>query len=188
MHLADGPVHLVGHSFGATATLLAALDLGDQVQSLTLIEPVQFAAARGTDAFNDHGMIFQKIDQAIQDGDRRFAAHRFLDLWGEPNAWRDLPASGQAALAAMIHVIPAQTGALRDDVNGILTPGRLEGFQVPVRLIEGSKSHPVVAAVHDHLEQRLPNVERHIINGAGHMCPITHAPDVANIIRPLLVP
>ena len=46
--LADGPVHLAGHSYGGTVALEAARVLGTRVRSLTLIEPVAFHLLRLT--------------------------------------------------------------------------------------------------------------------------------------------
>ena len=43
---ADGPVHLVGHSYGGALALEAARSLGSLVCSLTLIEPVAFHLLR----------------------------------------------------------------------------------------------------------------------------------------------
>jgi lipase len=43
--LPEGPVHLIGHSFGATVALRLAIEAPERVASLTLIEPVLFAAA-----------------------------------------------------------------------------------------------------------------------------------------------
>lgn len=42
----DGPVHLVGHSYGGALTLEAARSLGARVASLTLIDPVAFHLMR----------------------------------------------------------------------------------------------------------------------------------------------
>jgi pimeloyl-ACP methyl ester carboxylesterase len=41
------PIDLMGHSFGGTVALRMALTRPDLVRSLTLVEPVIFAAARG---------------------------------------------------------------------------------------------------------------------------------------------
>ncbi|HKB22907.1 MAG TPA: alpha/beta fold hydrolase, partial [Methyloceanibacter sp.] len=41
-----GPLHLVGHSYGAALVLEAARRLGSRVKSLTLVEPVSFHLLR----------------------------------------------------------------------------------------------------------------------------------------------
>lgn len=46
-YLRDAPVHLIGHSLGATIALRLALESPTRVRSLTLIEPVLFCAATG---------------------------------------------------------------------------------------------------------------------------------------------
>ena len=43
---ADGPLHLVGHSYGGALALEAARSLGPRVHSLTLIDPVAFHLLR----------------------------------------------------------------------------------------------------------------------------------------------
>ena len=43
---ADGPVHLVGHSYGGALALEAARTLGPRARSLTLIDPVAFHLMR----------------------------------------------------------------------------------------------------------------------------------------------
>ncbi len=45
-----GPVDIIGHSFGGTVALRMALERPDLVRSLTLVEPVIFAAARAAEA------------------------------------------------------------------------------------------------------------------------------------------
>ena len=45
LHMAEVPVHLIGHSFGATLALRLAIEAPARVRSLTLIEPVLFCAA-----------------------------------------------------------------------------------------------------------------------------------------------
>ena len=63
--------HVVGHSFGATVALRLALE-GAPVRSLTLVEPVLFAAARaaGDPSYEAHRTEFRGIDAAFRAGDR----------------------------------------------------------------------------------------------------------------------
>ena len=66
-----------------------------------------------------------------------------------------------------------------DDAAGMLRPGGLEGVQVPVLLIDGAASPPIIEAVHAVLAARLPNARRLSVPGAGHMVPITHPDRIA---------
>ncbi|MGR3491869.1 MAG: alpha/beta fold hydrolase, partial [Shimia sp.] len=90
--------------------------------------------------------------------------------------------AAQAYLADRIHLVLAQGPAIEDDVAGQLAPGRLEGLTIPVDFIRGATSPPVTAAIHRGLMARLPNAVEHVIDGAGHMSPISHPIDVAALV------
>ena len=68
----------------------------------------------------------------------------------------------------------ATESAVTEDSGGLLLPWRLEALGLPVLLVEGALSPPVIGAVHDELARRLPQVGRVVVPGAGHMLPITH--------------
>ena len=172
--LADGPVDLLGHSFGATVALRMVLERPDLVRSLTLVEPVIFAAARGTaayDGFRKNHLCFADLVLA---GEREAAAAVFHAIWGTGDNFADLPNKTRRYMLERIHLIAAQNPVLLDDAAGMLRSGGLEAIKVPVLLIEGADSPSVIDAVHKALAARLPNVQRLAVPGAGHMVPITH--------------
>ena len=181
---APGGVHAVGHSFGATVALRLALE-GAPVRSLTLIEPVLFAAAReaGDPAHAAHLQAFAPIEEAFQAGDRETAARLFSRAWGTGQPWDALPAAQRAYLTDRIHLILAGTPALEEDLAGLLAPGRLEALRVPALLIEGARSPAVAGATQAALAARLAGARRVVIEGAGHMAPITHPDVVAEAIQ-----
>jgi pimeloyl-ACP methyl ester carboxylesterase len=82
-----------------------------------------------------------------------------------------------------IHLIEAQNPVLLDDAAGLLRPGGLEALTVPVLLIDGAKSPPIIEAVHAALARRLRLVQRLSVAGAAHMVSITHAGDVAPVVQ-----
>ena len=178
----DGPVHLIGHSFGGTAALRLAVERPDLVDRLTLIEPVYFAAAKDTPEHAIHAKDFRPFVGAMLMGDEARAAEIFNDLWGA-TAWGDIPSRMQARLTKRIHLIVAGGGAIEEDAAGITSAERLGALDIPVTLIRGAETQPVIKAIHDVLADRLPNATDHVIADAAHMLPITHADQVAAVIR-----
>jgi len=176
-------VHLVGHSSGAVIALRLALERPELVLSLTLIEPVLFAAARaaGSPAFADHIVRFAPVMQAYRGGDYEAAAVAFHAVWGA-GSFAALPAEVRSYMVARMPLIAAMDDALTLDSGGLLGPYRLESLGIPVLLIEGDQSPAVIAAIHDELQRRLPQVTRHVVAGAAHMLPLTHAAQVAAAI------
>lgn len=176
--LIDRPAHVLGHSFGATVALRLAMERPDLVTRLTLIEPVFFAAAKGTPEYDQHRRDFAPFERAMQAGQRAEAAEAFLNLWGAI-PWRAMTAKMRQDAIDRIHLVPAGGLDIENDVNGLLDPGRLEALTIPVTLIMGGKTQPVVGAIHRALMARLHNARNVVIDGAGHMVPLTHAGNVA---------
>ena len=180
----DGPTHLIGHSFGATAALRLAVKRPELVNRLTLIEPVYFAAAKGTDVHAAHIKAFRPFVAAMLTGDEARAAQIFNDMWGD-TAWSDIPTRLQNYLVNRIHLIVAGGAAIEEDADGITSPERLKALDLPVTLIRGDKTQPVIEAIHAALQGRIAGALDHTVPDATHMVPIGHMEDVAAIIRGL---
>ena len=177
-----GPIDLFGHSFGATVCLRLALQRPDLVRSLMLVEPVIFAAARGTAAYDTFRAGHEEIARRLVD-DRAAGAAMFHAAWGTGEALADLPERSRRYILDRIHHIPAQNPVLLDDAARLLRPGGLESVNVPVLLIEGADSPDVIDAVHAALAARLPQATRLVVPGAGHMVPITHPELIARTVQ-----
>lgn len=177
-----GPVDLFGHSFGGTVALRIALERPDLVRSLMLVEPVIFAAAQNTAEGRDYAQRHAKIEALIRQ-DRAAGAAEFHGLWGTGDALDTLPERSRRYITDRIHHIVGQGGALVGDSAGLMRPGRLEAVQVPVLLVEGADSSPVIDAIQAALMDRLPHANRLIVPGAGHMVPITHPDVVARAVQ-----
>ena len=178
----DGAIDLIGHSFGGTVALRIALENPDLIRSVTLVEPVIFAAARGTPAF-DRMPKFHADLPALIARDREKAATLFHTEWGDGTALADLPERQRRYITDRIHLVAAANPALVDDNAGLTPPGRFEGLDVPVLLIEGANSPEVVGAINGALAARLPRANRLIVPCAGHMVPISHAAQVALAVQ-----
>ena len=175
---------LVGHSFSAVIALRVALENPGLIRSLTLIEPVFFAAARGVEdaILEDTLARLAPYREALAAGNPMLAAERFTDVWGTGLPWDTLPRSTRAELAARIHLIPLGDSALIDDAPGLLAPGRLEGLDLPVLFLRGALSPPVVGVIHRALRARLMTSREVVVEGAGHMLTASHPEVVARTL------
>jgi lipase len=181
--LMERPMDVIGHSSGGTVALRLALERPDLVRSLVLIEPVLFAAARaaGDAAFAVHAAAFAPFAAAMAVGDRTAATAFFHGYWS-PGDFAALPDGLQAYMTARIDLIPAQLDVMMQDAAGLLRYMGLESLGIPVLLMEGATSPPVIAAIQAELARRLPQARRVVIAGAGHMAPVTHRAQVSAAI------
>ncbi len=179
---------LIGHSFGATLALRLAVAHPERVRSLTMIEPVYFAVAR-----QDNPQVVAEHDEgaaAFMDvlaaGDHALAARVFNRMWGEGGArWPDLPEKTRAAMTRSIPMVLACQPSIYEDRPGMLAPGVLDRVTMPTLVLRGATSHPVIGVVNDGLARRLPDAQSLIVDGAGHMLPITHPDETAAHLRAL---
>lgn len=173
----ERPLDLIGHSFGATVALRIAVAAPDAVRSLTLIEPVLFAASPDP----DQDALDQRMADLLDRNQDDQATAAFLSVWGAREL-DSLPPEARARMTRQIRLVADTGQALRHDSAHILRPGGLEQIDAPVLLIQGADSPPVIHAIADALSDRLPDVGRASVPGAGHMVPLTHPAQVAGLI------
>lgn len=172
---AHGPVHVVGHSYGAAVALRLALGHPWLVRSMVLYEPVVFGALDGGGA---DARLWQEISQVgrtivMHARLRRplASARLFVDYWSGAGSWPALGAARQGTVALRMPSVAAHFSAL----FGWQPMPALRKLRVPLLLVHGERTRRVAAVIAARLAEALPTAEGLRIGGAGHMGPLTHA-------------
>ena len=178
-----GPVHLVGHSYGGLVALSLARQHPERVRSIALYDPVAFgvlrasADAEGLADLNRVGSDPLFTDPAL--GGRAAWFEAFVDYWNGPGTFRALPEATRAAFLRVGRKVFYEVRSLMDDATGAQA---YRDITAPALLLTGSLSPVAARRVQALLSSALPQATAVIIEGAGHMGPITHAEEVNRVI------
>lgn len=179
----DRPVDLLGHSFGASVALRIAVAAPEAVRSLTLVEPVLFAALPDTHpewqalrAKQDH------LEQMIAEGNLERAAAAFMHDWGAGVPWETLPEHQRARFIQQMPMVGNISSANFEDPGGIAREGGMETIDAPVLIVHGDSSPPIMPHVAEAIAARLQDVGTACVPGAGHMLPVTHQAQLTELI------
>jgi len=167
--------HLVGHSYGGVLALHMALADPGRVQSLTLIDPVFFAALKYAGdwiSYLEFCRVRDEFVAALARGDRELAMRRFVGFWMGDDAWTRLSADARANMLKVADKI-----VLDWQASFAADPGRarLSALEVRTLLVCGSDSPRPMRALVDALHAIMPGSARTVVDGANHLLPLTHA-------------
>ena len=181
----DCNVHLVGHSYGGGVALRAAVERPNRIASLTLYEPSAFhllkaMGARGAVALAEIQAVATQIAEGVITGDYRGGVSSFVDYWGGPGAWAALRPSVQAALTRWTPKVPLDFRALIDEPT---LASAYTDFRFPALIMRGEHAPAPTRLIADNLPTLMPAARLAVIPGAGHMGPLTHAPEVNAMIE-----
>lgn len=171
----DGPVHLVGHSYGGAVALHLALS-GRPLASLTLIEPVAFHLLRDGSDFDlnllqEAARLGEAVKRSVLSGAYAAGMEEFVDYWNGAGTWAALSPDRRRALSRMAGTVALNFSAAGND------PARLSDcafLATPTLLMAGDRTRRPVARIAARLAATLPVVDSRIVEGAGHMLPRTH--------------
>jgi pimeloyl-ACP methyl ester carboxylesterase len=174
--------HLVGYSYGGVVALALALASPTRVRTLTLIEPVFFAALRyvgDREAYDRLGRVRDDFVAGLARGERETAMRRFIDFWSGDGAWEKLSSPIRADMLAMTDKI-----VLDWEAAFALDPGRaaIAALGPRTALLRGDQSPEPMRRLVDALHRLMPGSSHAIIAPANHLLPLTHASAVANAI------
>ncbi|GAA4925030.1 pimeloyl-ACP methyl ester carboxylesterase [Actinomycetospora succinea] len=176
---ADEPVALVGHSFGGAVAMRAAVELGERVSALVLLEPnpVALLARHGrADAFAEACSLRDHIQGHGAAGTWDAAAPRFADYWLGDGAWSAMPASRRAAFVAALPPNRHEWDAVTDPD---LTLDDVAPTGVPTLLVHDPATRRPIHELVALLAEFRPAWRVHALEGGGHMAPLVR-PDLVN--------
>lgn len=174
----DGPVHLVGHSYGgAIAFKMASSERwAGRVRSLTLIEPVLPTLLRDNpadrrlhDLFADMGT---RIHVDLWNGSYMEALDRFLDYWRGTGPREEISGEARLRMIEVIEKVAFDFTAILGEVN---VASAAAALRVPTLLVSGGLSPFMTQRIVARLAALVPGAEARHLPHAGHMLPLTHA-------------
>jgi pimeloyl-ACP methyl ester carboxylesterase len=181
---ASGPLHLVGHSYGAAVALRIAANQCARVRSMVLYEPAIWGtlaaqcpdepATREIEAVRDDtvGLLERGADEA--------AAERFIDYWTGQGAWAATPAERRPKLIATVRTLREGWQATFLDR---WSAEALSALHIPCLLVTGTASTAAARRAVRLLGGLLPRVTLAELDGLPHMGPVTHPERVDPLIE-----
>ena len=175
-------LHLVGYSYGGVLALHLALANSPRVRSLTLIEPVFFAALKYAGDWTSYFQFCRVRDEFVSTlarDERELAMRRFVDFWMGDDAWTRLSADVRASMLKVADKI-----VLDWQASFAADPGRacLSALAGRTMLVRGSDSPRPMRSLVDALHAIMPGSERMVVEGASHLLPLSHPSVLTNAI------
>jgi pimeloyl-ACP methyl ester carboxylesterase len=168
----DDEVDLIGHSYGGLVALLVAAFRPKRVRSLVLYDPVAFGTLgpEDADARRDLAQVPSHWEDSPEGRERWLEA--FVDFWGGRGAWPSLRAEARDEFRRVAWALYQGVASLVRDP----TPASAYRLiDAPVLLMTGEKTPLAERRVVQRLSESFPHAKVHVVAGAGHMGPLTHA-------------
>jgi lipase len=175
------PVHLIGFSWGGATGLHVSVTTPEALASLTVIEPEAYSLLRTEDAqaFAEITGLRDRWREHVR-ADRWYEAfEEFVDFYNGPGSFARWPSERREAFLGEQRA----RGDLWDVLfDAPLTGEALTTVAVPVHVVEGSATSAVDHAICDAVLRRVPRARHTVIEGAGHMMPLTHATELTRVL------
>lgn len=182
---AEGPLHLVGHSFGGTVALAAALSGSLAVASLALFEanPLALIRERGDEPLYRETLALSRAFADAAAAGEAEAAGRIIDFWGGSGSFAALPATVRDYCRST-----AGTNVLDWLTDFGFAAGKADyaRLSMPVLLVRGALANPAMLSMTAALAEALPAAQPAVVPGAGHFLISSHPADCARLLSGFL--
>lgn len=180
-----GPVHLVGHSFGAAVAIKVAMTAGHLVRSLSIFEPALFHLLRDGDAadrvlFQEIALIEGVLAACVQDDDAPAGMAQFIDFWNGEGTWERLTPNVRDMYASEAgHVLRDFAAGGREHWG----PEDARRIDCPTFAFLGLESQAVSQRTTEIMAAAIPQARLTMLSDADHMAPMTHADVIAPVLK-----
>ena len=180
-----GPVHVVGHSYGASVAIAMATEHPELVESLFVYEPPVFAILKGKTKYAEDikaiKTAMQKAKAYLEHGDVEQGTMYFVEnvAFGK-GSWEDV--FDERARATMTANADTWLDQSRDPERLSIDIAKLNMFNKPITLGYGSQSLPAYGDVAIEIHKIVPTVRLVECHDAGHGGPVSDPAQVAKLI------
>ena len=184
--LVDGPVRLVGHSFGGAVGLAVARQLGAGVERMVLLEPNPFRmleVAGRIEAFNEAAELYAAVKSLGRDDRWAELAELFADYFSGNGTWASMPEDRRRSFAA---ALPPNFHEWDAVMNDMTTPAEWGRIEADVLVVGFGGSRRSLQEIVEVFAAENPHWSfAHVAEG-GHMAPLTRADLVNPVIEQFL--
>jgi lipase len=167
-------IHLVGFSWGGATALHVGVTAPGVLASLTVIEPEAYGLLTPADepAYATIVALRDRWRDLVR-ADRWYEAYEaFIDFYNGPGSFTGWPAARRERFLDG----QRRRGDLWDVLfEAPLTAETLGAVPLPVHVVEGSATSAVDHTICELVLRHVAHPEHTLIEGAGHMVPLTHA-------------
>jgi pimeloyl-ACP methyl ester carboxylesterase len=171
------PVHLCGHSYGGAIALRLAVEEPELVRTVTLIEPQCYPLLReaGDPLFEGCESRWKSFCAAVEGGDPERGWRQFVDYYSGEGFWDRLRPEVRASFLA---TSPIERWAVL--FSNPTTLAQVRRVDTPMLVLCGERTTEAERRMCEILRDAAPRATLGIVEGAGHMSPITHPREVAS--------
>jgi pimeloyl-ACP methyl ester carboxylesterase len=172
-HLGGEPVHLVGHSYGGLISMAYAVKYPEKVHSLILSEPPA-VRLQGCESWYDyvHEEMIGKVKTAFETGDSTRVMSAIFEFFAGADIRDQVPPQ-------VLEVFYANLTEMESMVHSEEPfPDLSTDFDMPVMLITGGNTMPMLDCTNDALVERIPDAVHLHLPEATHSMWMSHTDEL----------
>lgn len=178
----DRPVHLIGHSYGASVCLRAAIASSEPIRSMTLIEPPIYRLldqANESALYEEISTFRSDFTELVANGRDSEAMKLLVDRFNGSGTWEGM---SQRAHQSLLGVVDSLVVGFTANAENPTSLQECSEVAIPTLLLWGEQSSAPEKMMVDILGHALPDNRSIGIPGALHQSPLTHPKIVADLI------